>query len=156
MKRFLLALIFLFLTVPAFAGVVGTIIDVSQDEQGAIVVKTNYVLDGVEVQSRYPTLNGQYYWVTRYNVDKFAGMTDAQVKTYILKDLQAFAQNLITKTFFQKANFSYTQAKANALIGTTGTVTTAEVLVDTNADNVPDTKWIVKSDGSYTSQAYTP
>lgn len=133
------------------------ILDVTQDTQnGSIIVRTQYKIDGVEVPSSYPPLNGKYYWQTRYNIDKFAGMTDLAVKNYIFKDLAAFAKSLITKKYFATNNYQYIQDKANLLIGQTGTVNTAEVLVDTNADGVVDTKWIVSSDGTRTEEPYTP
>ena len=138
-------------------GVQAEILDVTQDpKNGSIIVRTQYKLDGVEVMSNYPPLGGKYYWQTRYQIDKFAGMTDGQVKTYIFKDLAAFGKNLIRKRFFQLNNFQYIQDKANLLIGQTGTVNTAEVLVDTNADGVVDTKWVVSSDGTKTEEPYTP
>lgn len=156
MKKIILLVIVLMCFVScAFADVIATILDVSQDANtGAIVVKTNYVVDGEQVVSRYPVLNTKYYWVTRYNVDNFAGMTDLEVKNYILKDLKSFAENIIKQKYLSKANFSYSQSKANLLIGTSGTISTAEILVDTNADNIVDTKWTVKSDGTRTESAY--
>jgi len=137
--------------------VTAEILDVTQDPvNGSIVVKTQYKLDGVEVVSNYPLLNGKYYWVTRYQLQSFAGITDLQAKQRILKDLQSHGQSLIRKKYLQQANFQYTQDKASLLIGTTGQIDTAEILVDMNGDGVNDTKWIIKTDGTRTEEPYTP
>lgn len=158
MKKLLFALLLTMVAGLAYAGVDAEILDVAQDPaNGSIIVRTQYKLDGVEVPSRYPVdAQGRSYWQTRYNVDKFAGMTDLQVKQYILKDLQSFGETLVRKAYFEKANFQYTQAKAALLIGTKGTIATADVVVDTNADGLADTRWVVKSDGTRTEEPYAP
>ena len=133
------------------------ILDVAQDPKNkSIIVRTQYKIDGVEVVSPYPQLNGKYYFQTRYNINQFAGMTDLQVKQRILLDLRSHGENLIRKTYFKQVNFQFAQDKANKLIGTTGTIQTAEILVDTNGDNIKDTKWIVYTDGHRDEEPYTP
>jgi len=137
--------------------VTAEILDVAQDQNtGAIIVRTQYKIDGVEVVSPYPPLNGKYYFQTRYNLNQFAGMTDQQAKTFIFKDLQSHAKTLIIRTYLKLNNFQYVQDKANLLIGQSGQVDSAEILVDTNADNIPDTKWIIYTDGTRTEEPYTP
>lgn len=142
-------------TTNAFAGVYAEIIDIVQDDsRGSIIVRTQYKIDGIEVISRYPKLNGKYYHVTRYHINSFAGMTDPQARDYILADLTAHAKNLVKTTYLRKANFVFIQDKANLIIGTNGTVNQTSILVDTDADNILDTEWIVKTDGTRTEQPY--
>ena len=158
MRFLILLLAFCMVAVLGYAGVTAEILDITQDQSnGSIIVKTQYKLDGVEVISRYPKdEQGRSYWVTRYNIDKFAVMSDQQAKTYILNDLKQFAQSVIRQAYFKIANFDYTQEKADLLIGATGEVNTADILVDTNADGIADTIWYVKSDGTKTEEPYEP
>ena len=152
-----LVLVLCFIATNAFADVTAEILDVTQDtNNGSIIVRTQYKIDGVEVPSRYPKLDGKYYWQTRYNLNQFAGMTNAEAKTFIFKDIQSFCKSLIKKTYLKLNNYQYVQDKANLLIGQTGQVDSAEILVDTNADGIYDTKWIIKTDGTRTEEPYTP
>lgn len=119
------------------------ILDVSQDqENGTIIVKTNYKLDGIEVVSNYPKFNGKYYWVTRYNVSSFAGLDDQQTKDKIFVELNNFADNLIIKEYYNKNNLTYVQNKAPLLVGQKSTKITADIRIDSN------TVWTVSSDGT--------
>jgi hypothetical protein len=155
MKNILLIVAFIFLSsASVFADITAEIIDVSQDQKNySIIVKTQYFLDGVEVKSNYPPENGKYYWVTRYNIDRFAGMTDQQVKNYILNEISQFGKVLISRSYFEKANLNFLQSKASLLIGQKETISTADIQVDKNLDGVIDTVWHVKSDGTKTEEA---
>lgn len=157
MKRILFSLILCLFCFQGFSDVTATILDVSQDSNsGAIIVKTQYKVDGVELVSNYPLLDGKYYWQTRYNLNQFAGMTDGEVKTRIFKDIKAFGENVTCKTYLKQANFVYTKDKGSLLIGQTGTILSADILVDSDGDNIVDTKWIVKTDGTRIEEVYVP
>ena len=155
MKVLGLILIFLFITTFAFADVTAKIIAVDKDEQRNIRVKTQYRLDNVEVPSNYPPLDGKYYWVTRYTVQLFAGMTKAQILARIKKDIIAFEKQLITKKYMEINNDAFVTAGQD-LVNATDTQTTASIYVDVNGDSILDTEWILKSDGTRTEQPYTP
>ena len=155
MKKLILALALVMVCGLAFAGYEAEILDVIQDPvNGSIIVKTQYKLDGVEVVSRYPQLDGKYYWVTRYQLQSFAGMDDNEMKMHVLKDLMSFGENLIREAYLEKANLAFIQDNAATLIGTKNAAVSATILLDTNKDGVRDTKWIIFSDGTRTEEAY--
>jgi len=133
----------------AWADCTAKIIGVDKDEQGSIRVKTQYILDGQEVISRYPQQDGKYYWVTRYNVQNFANMTKAQVLGRIKKDIKAFQEHLIIDSFMKINNDAFVKTADN-LVNATNTETTANIDLDLNSDGIPDTRWQVTSDGNKT------
>lgn len=154
MKKWVLCLVLLFMTSLAYADVTAEIVGKAIDDNGNIIIRTQYKIDGVEVVSRYPKdEQGRYYWVTRYNIINFAGMTKAQIKQRVGRDIKAFAQNLIRQEYLKKANLAL---DTSDVIGQTLTETTAEILVDTDGDGIPDKKWTVKNDGSKVESDYTP
>jgi hypothetical protein len=123
MKTLFIGLMLLIAT-PVFASVSGTVIGTQQDENGNIIVKTAYYMDGVNVPSRYPVENGVYYWVSRYSFQNFDGMTPLQIEARIKQDVDAFAQSLIAKKYTTEANASL---DLKALVGKTFTSQTAEI-----------------------------
>lgn len=156
MKKVLLALVFCLVTSLAFADVTAEVLAYDADDNGNIRIKTQYKIDGVEVISRYPTLNDKYYWVTRYSAFNFAGMNDIEIKTRIIEDIEAFSKSLIQKTYLTKTNAEIIKSNLSTLIGTKNTETIGSILVDTNGDKILDTEWVVKTDGTKTEIPYTP
>jgi hypothetical protein len=140
MKRvlILMVLIFSFATL-VHADVTGEIIGKSIDENGNIVIQTQYKIDGVEVPSRYPQLDGKYYWVTRYSMQNFYGMSDADILVRIQKDIIQFGQSLISKKYVTEEN---TKLELKGVVGSTVTVTSADITVS------KDLAITVKTDGS--------
>jgi hypothetical protein len=125
MRKCLLVLIFMgLLVVPCMASVTGTILGTAQDENGSIVVKTAYYLDGVNVPSRYPVENGVYYWVTRYSFQNFDGMDAKGIEARVQQDVDQFAQSLIAKKFSAEENAKVDLSK---IVGKTFTSETAEI-----------------------------
>ena len=131
------------------------IIGVDKDEQGNIRVKTQYKIDGVEVVSPYPQLNGMYYFVTRYTVQNFAGMTKLQILGRIKKDIQSHEKSLITKKFLQITNDAFVNAGQD-LINASDSIDTASIYVDANGDGTLDTEWVISTDGTKQDKPYTP
>jgi len=123
MKTLLIGLMLLIAT-PVMAEVTGTILGTAQDENGSIVVKTQYKIDGVVVPSRYPDEGQGAYWVTRYSFQNFDGMDAKAIEARIQQDVDAFAQSLIAKKYTAEANASL---DLKALIGKTFTSQTAEI-----------------------------
>jgi hypothetical protein len=171
--RFVIALCLLLFTAPAFADVTATILAVDKDDNGNIMVKTAYYIDGVNLESRYPQMmvkNSEeedvatYYWVTRYNCINFSGMTDVEKQALIDKDLTAFADVQITRPLqiaqaekVKVANDTLIKSQAfTDMVGHTVTVTEAKLQVDNNFDGKPDTEITAKTDGTYTEKAITP
>lgn len=151
MKKFILVCLFLSITRFAFADVTATVIGNSIDDNGAIVVKTQYKIDGMEVSSPYPKVDGKYCFWTRYDITNFANMDNKQIESYILKDITNFSETLIRKKYIAIQN---ALCNLTGLINKTSSVSTADILVDTNNDGQPDTKWIVKTDGDKTTENY--
>lgn len=135
--------------------VTATILAIDQDEQGSIRVKTNYVIDGVELKSKYPMLNGKYYWVTRYSSDNFAGMTKAQTLKKIKSQIRDFSKRLICTKFLQATNAEFVSNNQD-FVNETDEIDSASLYVDENLDGKADAEWTVKTDGTKTSKPYTP
>ncbi len=134
----------------AFAGTSAEIISYDKDDNGNIRVWTSYYLDGQNVESRYPKMDGKFVYCTRYTVFNFIDMNDDEIVARIKEDIDAHAENLIVKTFEEKNNDSIIQNNLSKLVGTTTTKTTA-------TRKVSDTKeWVVKTDGTFTENIITP
>ncbi|MBE3086106.1 MAG: hypothetical protein IMZ64_07810, partial [Bacteroidetes bacterium] len=68
MKKLVLMLGFLMMMWGVgFADVKSTIITHDKDTNGNIRVWTSFEVDGVEIESNYPKINGHYVYCTRYN-----------------------------------------------------------------------------------------
>ena len=168
MRMILAVVMVLSFAVTAFADVTAEIVGKDIDSNGSIVIKTQYKIDGVEVESRYPQEGGKYYWVTRYSKQNFAGMDATQIQARIDKDIQAFGESLILKPFQEEqrqalktANTAFYNISLTSIVGHKVTVTEAKMIVDTNFDGVQDKEWTVKTDGTknekdYTAPAITP
>ena len=155
MKKLFLLVLFLVMTFPVFADVSAKIVGVVKDDNGNIEVRTQYKIDGVEVQSRYPQMNGMSYWVTRYNVQNFAGMTKAQILGRIKQDIKSFEVKLIIDKFLAINNDVFVTAGQN-IVNATDTVQSAMIYVNTTGGNVLDTSWQVFTDGHKVESPYTP
>lgn len=147
MKSILFCLI-LFWSQVVFADVTAEVLSYKIDDNGNIEVHTQYKIDGVEVQSRYPQENGKYYWVTRYAASNFGSMTEAQIKRRILSEIDSQTNALVVKSFIEKENQNIINNKLGTLVGSTVTKTQAEIGVDNDGDNKADKIWVVKTDGS--------
>lgn len=155
MKK-LLIFALIFISTQAMADVTGEIISVKKDTNGNIEVHTQYKIDGVEVVSNYPQENGKYYWVTRYSVQNFFGMSDVEKQGRIDIDVKTFAESLITKPFIPELiqivkDANATLIETNLFKQMAGHIVNtkeAKILIDTNFDKVPDTEWVVKTDGT--------
>jgi len=156
MRRFILFLLFFLICSFSYAGVTGEVLAVDRDDNGNIRVKTQYKIDGVEVKSRYPKLNGKYYWVSRYRSHNFADMTDLEIKNRILRDVRKHSENLITDTFFRVDNERIINNNLPNLIGSMIIRNQSKVLIDIDGDNVFDKEWTVKTDGTKTERIITP
>jgi len=162
MKKIWLVVLFLGFTSLCFADVTAEIIGKDIDTNGNIIVKTQYKIDGIEVQSNYPQLGGKYYWVTRYSIQNFANMDATQVQARIDKDIKAYGEQLILKPFREQLRVDLKTANQNLfngdllkdIIGHKTTVETATMIIDKNFDGIVDTEIIAKSDGSKIEKDY--
>jgi hypothetical protein len=146
MKLVALALGLLLMSSVCFAEVTGEVIGKSIDDNGNILIKTQYRIDGAEVPSRYPQENGKYYWVTRYTVMNFAGMTEVEQNARILKDVSEFAKSLITKKYVAEANG---KLELKTIVGQKVTETTSTV------KPTPTLEWSISTTGIIDAKAVT-
>ncbi len=158
--RILFVILFLLMTVNCFADVTAEIIGKFIDDNGNIVIKTQYKINGKEVESRYPKdEQGRYYWVTRYSIQNFVNST---VSDRIDQDLKAFAEHLITQPFqneqrteLQKANSDFYNEEMKDIVGHNITITSAKMIIDKNFDGKEDTELTVSTSGEKVEKAIT-
>lgn len=158
-----LILAFCLITSFVFADVTAEIIGKDIDNNGNIRIKTQYKINDVEVPSNYPKEDGKYYWVTRYSIQNFAGMTKLQIAERIKQDLKAFGEQLITKPFIEEQRILlknanqefFNSTNLNNIVGQKLTVTNATLIIDKNFDGIMDTELTCKTDGTKTETPYT-
>ena len=154
--KYILTLIMICFTTLAFADASGEIIKLEYDENKNIRVWVQYKVDGVEVPSRYPPINGKQVWCFRKSFAEFVGMTNTQIIENIKKDVEEHCNNLVVGEFRQIKNADIMD-KIKGSVGTKITKDSAELFFDTDKDGNVDTKWTVYSNGSYTeSPVVTP
>ena len=95
----------------AFADASGEIVAIDKDANGNIRVWTQYKVDNIEVESRYPKIDGKYVYCTRYSKQNFLGMTETEIIERIEEDLKSHSQNLIQKAFDVKSDKTLQQIR---------------------------------------------
>jgi len=139
----------------AFADVTAEILNMGIDENGNIMVKTQYKIDGIEVKSRYPKLDGKYYFVTRYDCMNFQDMTKEEIKDRVLSDVKEHSKSLVAREYIKKKNADIF-CDFPDIQGTTNTESEGSLIIDTDKDGEPDTEWVVKTNGEKTIHPYIP
>ena len=91
------------ITTFAFAEVTGEIISIDKDANGNIRVWTQYKVDGVEVESNYPKIDGKAVFCTRYNKQSFLGMNKKKIAKRIDKDIKTHTESLTQKEYDKNA-----------------------------------------------------
>lgn len=144
-------------------GAEGTVIGKDIDVKGNIRVWTQYKVDGVEVDSNYPKMDGKQVYCTRYNKRNFLGMSKTEVKERVDADLISQCQNLIGKEFDKKApktineirkdynaqaNQDFVDVSFPVIIGNKVTEIDKTIILDTDNDGVNDKEIKVKTDGT--------
>lgn len=141
------------ITIFAFADVEAEIVAKDIDANGNIRIWTCYKIDGVEVESQYPKINGKFVYATRFAAHNFAGMTDEQIEKAILYQSKIHGRTLTEKEFKKKTistNDDIFDNHLKNLVGKTVLVESAEIRID-------DTTIIeVKTDGTHTEKIITP
>lgn len=152
MKALLLALMVLVGSV-AWADVTAEIIAYDLSPDGNIRIMTQYKVDGVEVPSRYPKVDGKYVWYTQYTATNFAGMTALQAKQKIGAEIRNAGENILRQKYLEVENQDLINNFLTNLVGTTATYANAKITVDTDGDGIADKEWTVSTDGSRTESA---
>jgi hypothetical protein len=126
--------------------VTGEIIKIDTDDNGAIRVWSNYKVDGVDVPSQYPKINGKSVFCTRYSVVNFAGLDKATIQALVTKDVDAYANKLAIDQYSSVATPVSIADNLTELIGTTVTKTDGVLTVgDKEATFKPDGTVTIKA-----------
>lgn len=155
--KFVLSIFILLFSGNVFADVTAEILSYKIDENGNVEVHSQYQIDGVEIESRYPQEDGKYYWVTRYNFFNFLDMSNDEIETYILEDLKKNAEGFLVQDFTKKENAKIIDKfKSLDFIAKKATATEAKIPIDFNKDSVSDEEWTLRTDGTKTVEDLTP
>lgn len=131
----------LFLMFNCFAAVEAEIVAKDIDANGNIRVWTQYKIDGVEVVSQYPKIDGKSVYATRYNAMNFYGMTDQEIKDRIVADAEQHTETLIKKTYNEVKNLDILDKNLSTLVG-------SKVLKECVITVIGDKTVTIKTDGS--------
>lgn len=164
--RIILALVMVMClwTMLAYAGVDAEIIAKDTDSNGNIIVWSCYKINGKEVSSQYPKIDGHYVYATRYSKQNFLACKDkAEIENYILNDIGNHTDTIIQQEFdrtapktfseIQKdynrtANQAFADANLDKLIGKSVSATEVIRQIDSNNDGVMDKEITLKPDGT--------
>ena len=154
------------LTSFAFAQVTAEIIKTDIDNNGNIRVWTCHKINGVEVTSQYPKIDGKSVYCTRYSKQNFKDLADkTAINNYILNDIKNYSNTLIQKEFDKNApetlnqikidynataNQNFATTNLDTLVGKKLIVTEVSQQLDTNNDGVNDATITFKDDGTKT------
>ncbi len=147
MKALVLILVFCLFAPFVFAGVEAEIIAKDLDDNGNIRIWTQYKIDGKEVESEYPKINGKYVYATRFAAHNFAGMTDSQIEDVVLYQAKKHSETLIRQEFIKKnvsTNSDIFDNHLPTLLGKKVTLDSMDIKID------DDKKIKVKTDGTQT------
>lgn len=151
-KIIVLCFAFLLFATLARAEVEGKVLSYSPEENGNIVVISEYKLNGKKIVSRYPDGN----WRTRYSALNFS-------KEKVLEDVKGFCESNVWNEYNKKANVKNVSDQdkleaddPNKITTLTYKTSTTEMRIDTNGDGQMDTLITLKDDGTKTSTSITP
>lgn len=156
----------------SFADVTAEIVKYDLDDNGNIRVWTSHAIDGVEVPSNYPKIDGKFVYATRYSKQNFKDCKDkAEIETYILDDIKNHSNNLCQKEFDKKApktfnqiridynetaNDSFAKTNLDKLISKGVSVTEVKQQIDSNNDGILDKEITLYPNGEKVETNITP
>ena len=149
MKRVILVLMMLAWAGMAQADVTYRVLAKNFDDGKNILTLTQYKIDGVEVISRYPKLDGKYYWVVRYTASRMVGMSDVEIDDLIIKDIKGFCRDLTISAFSKIKNQDIFDNHMESIVGKTGVLKSTKLQIDTDGDGIDDTEATIKTDGTH-------
>ena len=168
MRIFIMALIMLWATF-AYAGVEAEIIAKETDANGNIQIWAIHSIDGKEISSQYPKIDGHFVYCTRYTKQNFKDcITKSDKENYILNDIKTHTLSLVQKEFdknapktFNEIVVDYNRAANEAfmadsldkLIGKKVSATEVEKKIDTDNDGILDKTITLKADGTKIEKA---
>ena len=156
----------------AFADVTAEIVAKDIDDNGNIRIWTCHKIDGVEVESRYPKINGHFVYATRYSKQNFKDYKNkTEIETHILNDVKNHSNALLQKEFDKNApktlrqirvdynttaNQAFTDTNLDTLIGKGVSLAETKQQIDTDNDGVLDKELTLRQDGSYIASDIEP
>ena len=144
MKKLLILAVLLGISLNCFADVIATFKGARVGERDYIWLDFDYNIDGKVISNSYPM-----------DIKNYVGKTNAEIVAWIKNNIEYQCDRYIEAEFRKKSNQQAITDKLNTLTGKSFTKTTADLLFDTNNNNLIDTKWTVKTDGSYTTSSVT-
>lgn len=165
MKEVIIAvLLVLGLACSASAEVTAEIVAKDLDDNGNIRVWTQYKVDGVEVESRYPQIGGKFVYCTRYSRQNFTGMAKNEIAEYIDNDIGSHNDTLTQKEYNKKAQKTVsqlrveynTQENQKFLDTDFPDIIKKRVISDNAKVVIGDEEYLVKTDGTHTSAVIAP
>lgn len=164
MKKFVIIIILSLMSLYCFAQVTTEIIAKDIDINGNIRIWTCHKIDGVEVESRYPKMDGHFVYATRYSKQSFKDCEDKiEIETYILNDVKNHSNILIQKEFDKNASKTFNQIKVDyntqanqdfintsldSLIGKGTTIVEVKKNIDTDNDGNLDKEITLNQNGT--------
>ena len=149
MKRALMALaVLLAFSTSARADVTSNVIETVLTKDGEVEVHSQMQIDGVTA----PNPDGKPYWIVRYNVIDFAGLSKDQISARVQSDFTNIGQTLLKRKYISVATPAM---DVSFLIGQTFDLPSADIIVDSGSTGKSNTVWTVKTDGSRTEAPYT-
>ena len=143
MKKFICLFISIFVIGQVFAGVIGEVVDITEDDNGNLRIWVNYKIDGVEVDSSYPTIDGKEVYCFRVAYWNLINMTDTQMKEYIESEIENECSRLVTEAFRVKENQKIKEENLEKI--TFSNVTKTEAVIDYPRKGK---RYVVKTDGT--------
>lgn len=117
------------------------IVKVEQDESGAIRVWSCYKIDGVEVTSNYPKVDGKSVYCIRYDALQFIDKTEQEIKDIAISDSKSYLDTLVQKEYLKSANAPIAEI-LKSVVGSKASLSSTEI-------NIGETsKVILNQDGT--------
>lgn len=95
----------------------GTIVKVDTDTNGAIRVWSQYKIDGQEIVSQYPKIDGKSVYCTRYDAVSLTGLTKEEIQAKVLKDVEQFVDVNVKKEYLKTATPTCISDNFSDLVG---------------------------------------
>ena len=150
MRKFFIILTILLIPVKCFADVTTEILSKQKAPNGDLWICTQYKIDGAEVVSSYPKVDGKSCFMTRYNAYHLAGLNNQQIIQMIDDDVKEHAETLVRDKYSEKV-VEQVVTEIN-VVGRTSTVKDAKVKVDTDKNGQLDKEYTVNTDGTKTEK----
>ena len=128
----------------AFADVTTEVLSQKKAPNGDMWVCTQYKIDGVEVASPYPKVDGKSCLMIRKNAYQLAGLSAAEIEALFDAEITDHAKTLIADEYSNKA--------VDGILATVSLVGRKQTVASTVVKVAPDKEWTVKTNGTKTEK----